>query len=659
MLKNSTLLYITAYLLLVMAVWFLFSLTPQPEVFILEEQSGVLDLSGADFTDTVYYYLDNYWESYPETLLTPEDLAEPAASSSLQMQFEDFQSVQYATHRLDIKLPEGEVYAITMKTSDYAMRIYIDGEEVDCVGKPGASAKENVPRTAYRTYYFQSTGEVNTIVVQASNWVHQEGAFAPNFYVGKASNIDAHNSHTRMMTFFITGSLITAFLYHLSLFLLNRKRLPTLVFAISCLLLAMMNNPPLQLLFSEYNWYVTFRMEYIVHYFTFAALALFLDLLFPRLLHRFITRTYYAMTVLYTLVTLVTPTTIFSRLLIGFEAASVLMIVYILIRLGIQLGKKKPQNSLAFLGILVVSLFGVNDILGTNQVTFLGHIANQFFTTPIAMLFFVFCYGLVLSLEYAETERVMLLARESERSLAADNAALNRLGRLRNDLIATVSHETRTPLAVLSGYAELISMELRKKGVDEQAACDLDNIAVEAQRIGLLMDELQQMTMQRDEDTGKTRLELSGVIEAAARMYQPILLQKGDILKIDLPEDLPAVYASAGEMTQVLFNLLQNARNYTENGQIHIRAWTEKDFVVVELADTGAGIPAELLPHIFERGISGHEDGNGLGLTICKEIIEGHGGSVKVKSESGKGTSVRFMLPVYGKENGYGNSLIS
>lgn len=214
-------------------------------------------------------------------------------------------------------------------------------------------------------------------MVQASNWVHQEGAFAPNFYVGKASDIDSLNSHTLMMTYLITCCLITSFLYHLGLFLLNRKQLPALVFAIGCFLLALMNNSPLPMFFSEYNLYLAFRMEYIVHYLTFASLALFLNLLFLRLLYHFVVRTYYALVALYTLVTLIVPTTLFSRLLIGFEVAFVLVIVYILIRLGLQLREKRLQNTLAFLGILVVSLFGVNDILSTNSVIFLGCILDS------------------------------------------------------------------------------------------------------------------------------------------------------------------------------------------------------------------------------------------------------------------------------------------
>lgn len=417
--KYKNTIYITAYLLLVLAVWLVFSLLPQPEAVKLEEQSGVVDLSGADFDNTVYRYSDNRWQHYPEALLTPADFAGVSIPQDSPMSYDDFRTIQYATHRVQLRLQPGRVYAITMKSSDYAMRLFIDDVEAGAVGNPGATEESNTPGVAYQTYYFQPTGDVTTILVQSSNWVHREGAFPPNFTIGTAEGIEANNRHTLMMTILITGVLLTAALYHLGLFALNRRRVVTFVFALCCLLLAAMQSSLPQIFFPGYNWYAAFRVEYIVHFLTFATLCLFLQLLFPRLLHRYVARAYYALAGLYILTTFIFSTKVYSSLLIGFEAVSVGMIVYILIRLAMQLKERKPQNTLAFAGMLLVCLFGVNDILYTNHVSFLGNIAGQFFTTPIAMCFFVFCYALVVALEYAETERRM---KEAQRQVAEAEA---------------------------------------------------------------------------------------------------------------------------------------------------------------------------------------------------------------------------------------------
>ncbi len=154
-----------------------------------------------------------------------------------------------------------------------------------------------------------------------------------------------------------------------------------------------------------------------------------------------------------------------------------------------------------------------------------------------------------------------------EQAAEAEKDTLERLRRMEASLIANIAHETKTPLAVLSGYAELIAGELREKDVDEQTAKDLDNIAEEAQRVSRLMDELNSHTLAKDDSPAKTRLCLTGIIEGAARLYTPILERGENTLAVRLPDGLPDVYACAGEVTHVLFNLLQNARNHTDNGE--------------------------------------------------------------------------------------------
>ncbi|MDL2214492.1 LuxR C-terminal-related transcriptional regulator [Clostridia bacterium OttesenSCG-928-O13] len=422
--KKSIYPLLAFYLLLVLAVWLLIALLPQPTAVTLPQQTGVVDLSTASFDNTVYRYADNHWEHWPEALLAPADLAAPNAPAPGEMTHDDFRTVQYATHRVQLRLPQGQVYALSMRSADYAMRLFVDGTELGAVGSPGSDADSNTPGVAEVTYYFQPTGEITTILVQSANWVHKEGAFAPNFTVGTAANIDAVNRHTLFITAIVTGALLMAFLYHMGLFVLNRRRVVTLVFALGCLLLAAMGSNLVALFFPQVNWYAAFRLEYIVHFATFAVLALFLQLLFPQLLHRHVARAYYVLAGLYALTTFIFPPKIYSSLLIGFEVISMGMVAYILTRLTMQLKQRKLQNMLAFVGMLLVCLFGINDILYKSGIVFFGPIAGQWFTTPIAMLFFVCCYALVVALEYAESEQ---REKEARRQIAEIEQRYERL----------------------------------------------------------------------------------------------------------------------------------------------------------------------------------------------------------------------------------------
>lgn len=274
------------------------------------------------------------------------------------------------------------------------------------------------------------------------------------------------------------------------------------------------------------------------------------------------------------------------------------------------------------------------------------------FTIVFIVVAIVVAYFGIAKYDLLENEETTAMEKSMrERALAAENAVLDRHNRMKTELIATVTHETMTPLAVLSGYAELIAGELRRKGVDEQTAKDLDNIAEETQRIAELMDELNSQAREQDSRRSKSGLNLNKLINGAVRLYTPILARKDTVLSIDVPDGLPDVYACASEVTQVLFNLLQNARNHTENGEVCIVAVNRDGFIAVTVSDTGGGIPPKLLPHVFERGVSGSESGKGLGLSICKDIISSHGGTIEITSELRKGTAVRFTLPVM-KESG-------
>ena len=135
--------------------------------------------------------MENDWESWPEALYTPEDFAGGTVAAAPRiLAEEDYKSIPYATHRLRLTLPPGQTYGISMLTSEYAMRIYIDGVETDSADSPGTTRERTEHRALERTYYFAAqSGEVE-IIVQAANFVHAKGGgWPPRFYIGTAENM--------------------------------------------------------------------------------------------------------------------------------------------------------------------------------------------------------------------------------------------------------------------------------------------------------------------------------------------------------------------------------------------------------------------------------------------------------------------------------------
>jgi signal transduction histidine kinase len=120
---------------------------------------------------------------------------------------------------------------------------------------------------------------------------------------------------------------------------------------------------------------------------------------------------------------------------------------------------------------------------------------------------------------------------------------------------------------------------------------------------------------------------------------------------LDVPADLPAVYADPSRIEQIVINLLGNALRYTDQGQVAVRAWAEAKQVHVAVADTGTGIAEADLPYVFERfwradrSRNRRSGGTGLGLTICRRLVTVQGGEITVTSQLNQGTTFTFWLP--------------
>ena len=240
---------------------------------------------------------------------------------------------------------------------------------------------------------------------------------------------------------------------------------------------------------------------------------------------------------------------------------------------------------------------------------------------------------------------------ENERSqselerLAAENAALDRRNRMRAEMVETISHEVRTPLAVLASYSSLVAMEMREKNAAPQSA-DLDKIAFEAKRIASLIDQMRNLPLQKEKAEQRTKLDMGKLVAQTTDLYRHILKRRGISLVTSIPDNPPSALGCPEELTQVVFNLMQNAKKHSEaGGSISVKLESGNGELQVVIADTGAGVGADILPRVFERGVHDGSGGTGIGLAVCREIVEAHGGNIRMESEPGRGTTVTFTLP--------------
>ena len=136
---------------------------------------------------------------------------------------------------------------------------------------------------------------------------------------------------------------------------------------------------------------------------------------------------------------------------------------------------------------------------------------------------------------------------------------------------------------------------------------------------------------------------------AATKELRPQVEAKGLKLTVDAPAQLPSISVDRLQVERVLSNLVVNALQHTKSGEINISAEERDNCLAISVHDTGSGIPSEYLPRIFDKFVQvpdGPTGGAGLGLTISKSIVEGHGGQISVQSQIGDGTTFTFTLPL-------------
>jgi two-component system phosphate regulon sensor histidine kinase PhoR len=239
-----------------------------------------------------------------------------------------------------------------------------------------------------------------------------------------------------------------------------------------------------------------------------------------------------------------------------------------------------------------------------------------------------------------------------------DITELRKLERVRRDFVANVTHEFKTPLTAIQGFAET----LLGGALDDQQNRRrfLDIIVEHARRLARLTDDLLKLSKM---DADRLELEIHNVsayqvIESCLETAQRRAAERDIRISVNLPEQLPEVAGDHRRLAEVLQNLLDNATQYTlPGGQIILSAEAGEGEVVFTVADTGIGIPKADQPRIFERfyrvdaARSREAGGTGLGLAIAKHLVEVHGGRIWVDSEVGQGTQFHFSVPVFDSEN--------
>lgn len=288
---------------------------------------------------------------------------------------------------------------------------------------------------------------------------------------------------------------------------------------------------------------------------------------------------------------------------------------------------------------VVAPLFGRHDLLG---LLFLTHEQENYFTLDHILL---------------------LQAIASQAAIAIENVRLyqnisdeqKQLEKLKNEFIATASHDLKNPIMSISGFSTLLTKAGPLNQQQEEFVGRIQHSTKNMLELVQNMLQLTEIDLQKM-DSNQTDVDVIALLKEITTEFEIQAQQKQQILDFQPAVTRAVIHGDVLQLKQVFRNLVGNAIKYTPNGgNINVTAKPAHDFVEIEVQDTGYGIPAKDLPHIFDRfyrvrsGQTAEIEGNGLGLAIVKSIVEGHNGEVYVQSKQDQGTVFNINLPLVSK----------
>lgn len=239
-------------------------------------------------------------------------------------------------------------------------------------------------------------------------------------------------------------------------------------------------------------------------------------------------------------------------------------------------------------------------------------------------------------------------------TIVADMDKLRTIERLRRELIGNVSHDLRTPLSVIQGYIETLLIKAEDTLPDEQKRY-LEISLSSIRKLEKLVNDLFEFSKLEATQLAPERsvFYLGELVPDMLPAYQILAQEKELDIQIDIPENLPPVFADVAMIERVLQNLLENAIKFTPpGGTIHLIGVPTQSSVEIKISDTGMGIAEDELPFIFDRyhrgqSPNGQRNGTGLGLAIVKKLLQLHQSTISVKSKLNQGTTFSFALAQY------------
>ncbi|WP_244213833.1 hybrid sensor histidine kinase/response regulator [Paenibacillus barcinonensis] len=618
--------------------------------------NGVMDLRGVDLQQMPVMYLNGEWELYPNELLTSQQLAdqgEGAKGSVVQvpgdwrniLKPDGGDSLGYATYRLRILIdPLQEPVAFWFKSIASSSEIELNGETVSVRGSVSADAYNYVPRNIPFTPVFDQEGTtVIEVLVRVANYDSPySGGITKSVRFGSQNAIDYVHWYSIGFQLAIFLVLLLHGMYAFILYTFNPQERSLLVAGILTLsvgigVMAGHDNVFMLWFPINYTWGIKIRL-----------ICLFLQnacivLLFQRLAgikaHPRWLQWYGAVLVAYIAVIVAMPIHILYSML-HYKLLSVFFVVtglWLLYIIGSMIFRNQGDRDIIFLlltaGGILSNLFWSSFETSANGTTVYYPIDIVFAITGFSAYWF---------------KKYFRNARENMEL----NQALQKGDKIKDQFLANTSHELRTPLHGIINIAHNV-VNREKNKLDARSVEDMELLITIGRRMSHLLSDLLDVVRLKEHriTLQPAAVSVQSAVPGIMAMLSYMIERKPVQLQMHIEDGFPQVLADEKRLVQIMYNLLHNALKHTAEGAITVSAELRDGHALIHVADTGTGMDVATQERIFlpyEQGSYDERDsqGIGLGLNICKQLVELHGGSLSVRSVPGEGSVFSFDLPL-------------
>ncbi|WP_438348469.1 ATP-binding protein [Paenibacillus sp. FA6] len=647
-LKNITIILLFLSILLGLRwVWSeLFSTSETPSAV-----NGVLDMRGLDLNNSPAIPLNGAWQFYPDQLLSHSDAQISEIESrytqvpgdwSSALAKEGNSSIGYGTYRLRILVdPLERPVSFWLHGIQAASAVETNGLTEGDIGKPATNAMEYKPKNiSYTASFFVEGVEEIELLIRVANFddPYNGGILRPIRFGSQAAidYVRLYSIGSQLVTFIV---LLLHTLYACILYWFNpheRTLFHVCMLTLTAGIAIMIGHDNLLLLWLplNYTWALKVRLLCLLWH------SLFILLLFrgfssaPQ--KSVWLRTFTVALISYS-VFLLTANAAWVN---GSTALGVFMFFYLLpfawlvYIIGTMIFRKQADNDGVF---LLLSAAGIISSL-------IWSLWNSYTVVyyPIDIIAAIIGFSAYWFKKYFRNsiENTKL------------NEQLKKADKLKDQFLTNTSHELRTPLHGIMNIAQTV-VNKEKETLNESSLKDMELLITISRRMSHMLGDLLDVARLREHRIvlQQEPLQIQSIIPGIISMLKFMMEGKSIHLNMDIPESIPPVMADEKRLVQILYNLLHNALKFTEEGAITISAEIRDRHVVIHVSDTGIGMNPKTQSHVFlpyEQGSYGISDGRGigLGLSICKELVELHGGALTVRSELGKGSVFSFDLPL-------------